>query len=225
MHRKRRTIGRLTGLGFLVTLLAGCSLGTTSTPASAAAAATPTATVPPTATVAPTATPFFVNGIAYQRVTDSMFGFSIALPADMQLNLQEPAPQNNGDHVIWMSADANAQTAMEVDFGGGVANFQPNQCPGAISGPLISVVTVGQGIKAYQDNGLTIGHTSTGGAAIPSISVSFVSKGIVVGISLKPYSQGRTGDELMAQYGPIWQEMLMSFKPGAFVNPTPPCGS
>lgn len=218
-----RIAGLLLGPVLLATLLAGCGQGTTSI--SGTAAATPTTAIPPTATARATATPFFVDGVGYQRVTDSMFGFSFAIPADMQPNLQESTPQNGGDHVIWMSADSNAPTAMEVDFGGGVANFQPNQCPGAISSPLISVVTVGSGIKAYQTNSISVTPTtSQGGAFVPNISVSFVSNGIVVGINLIPQTQG-TPDQRMATYGPIWQEMLASFTPGTVVNPNPPCGS
>jgi hypothetical protein len=163
-----------------------------------------------------------VNGIAYQRVTDSTFGFSFALPADMRLNLQEPVSQTGGDHVIWMSADTKAPTALEVDFGGGTAGYSGNQCPSAFPSP--TVVTVGVGITGYQENGLAIGPTSSGGAGIRQISVAFVSNGVVVSISLIPYTQG-TGDELMARYGGIWQEMLASFQPGTVVNPTPPCGS
>lgn len=220
MHRNRLIIGLLTGMALLVTLLTGCGQGTNNVPVTAAA--TPTATTQPTATMAPTVTPFFVNGIAYQRVTDSMFGFSFNLPADMQLNLQEAVSQSGGDHVIWMSADQNAQTAFEVDFGGATTGYSANQCPSAIPGA--TVVTVGAGITGYQVNALTIGQTSSGVAGVRKIVVSFVSNGVVVGIRLIPYTQG-TADELMARYSPFLQEMLASFKSGTVVNPSPPCGS
>jgi hypothetical protein len=59
--------------------------------------------------------------------------------------------------------------------------------------------------------------------AIPKFSVSFVVHGVVVAIQLDPVTHGDMSN-LVARYGPIWQEMLASFKPGTFVNPSAPCG-
>lgn len=219
MSRHCRTIGLLTGLALLVTLLAGCDLSTTRTPA--VAAATPTATSQPTATVAPTATPFFVNGKAYQRVTDSMSGYSFAIPADAQYLRTNPLPLGVvGDSVTWSDADSNLLNGLDIDFSAATGYAAP-QCPQAI--PDATVVDVGSGIKGYQSGSLMIGPPPQGEIAIPKISVSFVLHGVVVDIQLDPATHGDMSN-LEERYGPIWQEMLASFQPGTFVNPTPPCG-
>lgn len=220
MHRPRRTVGLLTGLALLVALLAGCGQGTTSTPL--AVAASPTATAQPTATVAPTATPFFVNGLAYQRVTDSMSGFSFAIPADAKYLSANPLPLGVvGDSVTWSDGDSNRSNGLNVDFGSAIGDAAP-ECPQAI--PDAKIVTVGSGIKGYQSGSLMIGPPPQGEIAIPKISVSLVVHGVVVDIQLDPLTNGDMSN-LMARYGPIWQEMLASFQPGTVVNPTPPCGS
>ena len=220
MSRHFRAIGLLTGLTLLVSLLVGCSQSTPSTPA--AVVATPTAALPPTATVAPTATPFFVNGIAYQRVTDSMSGFSFAIPADAQYLRTNPLPLGVvGDSVTWSDGDSNLSSGLNVDFGSAIRDAAP-QCPQAI--PDATVVDVGSGIKGYQRNDLVIGPAPQGAVAIPKISVSFVVRGVVVDIQLDPLTNGDMSN-LVARCGPIWQEMLASFQPGTFVNSTPPCGS
>lgn len=149
-----------------------------------------------------------------------MFGFSFALPADMQQGQVQDEPQFGGDFNSWASSDSNSPLALNVTFGGNTKGLETNQCPGAISGPIISKVSVGSGITAYQINNLDTGPAPQGGASVPNISVSFVSNGIVVAIELTPQSQGN----LMARYGPIWQEMLASFEPGTVANPNPPCG-
>lgn len=220
MPRNRRLVGQLAGLALLATLLVGCGPVTTSAPA---ATATSTATVPPTATVAlPTATPFTVDGVAYQRVTDSMSGFSFAIPADAKYLSTNPLPLGvTGDSVTWSDADSNLSNGLDVDFGSATGDAAP-QCPQAI--PDTTVVDVGSGIKGYQRNDLVIGPAPQGAVAIPKISVSFVVHGVVVDIQLDPVTHGDTSN-LLAQYGPIWQEMRASFQPGAVVNPTPPCGS
>ena len=216
MPRNRRLVGPLTGL----VLLAGCGVGTTST--SASAAATPTTPAPPTATVLPTATPFFVNGLAYQRVTDSMAGYSFAIPADAKYLSTNPLPLGVvGDSVTWSDADSNLSNGLDVDFGSATGDAAP-QCPQAI--PETTVVDVGSGIKGYQSGSLMIGPPPQGEIAIPKISVSFVVSGVVVDIQLDPATHGDMSN-LAGRYGPIWREMLASFQPGAVVNPTPPCGS
>lgn len=221
MNRIRHIAGLLLGPVLLATLLAGCGQGTTSI--SGTAAATPTIAIPPTATARPTPTPFFVNSVGYQRVTDSMFGFSFAIPADMQLNLEESAPQFGGDHVIWMTPDSDQSNGLEIDFGGGVTGFAANQCPQAIPGATI--VTVGPGIKGYQTNNLVTGSVPPGGGvALPNISVSLVSNGIVTGIKLLPATNGDPAS-IIKRTMSIWQEILASFTPGTVVNPTPPCGA
>jgi hypothetical protein len=219
MHRNCRLVGLLTGLALLVSLLVGCGESAPSTPV--ASAPTPTATSQPTETASPTPTPFFVDGKAYQRVTDSMFGFTFAIPTDTQQQQSQTEPNTGGDFNSWTSSNSDSSLALNITFGGDTKGLAANQCPGAISGPLISVVTVGQGITAYQINGFVSPTVPQGAASVPSISVSFVSNGVVVSIQLTPQTQGN----LMARYGGIWQEMLASFQPGAFVNPTPPCGS
>ena len=217
MSRHCRTIGLLTGLTLLVTLLAGCALSTTRTPA--VTAATPTATAQPTATASPTAAPFFVDGKAYQRVTDSMSGYSFAIPADAQYLRTNPLPLGVvGDSVTWSDGDANLSNGLDVDFGSATGDAAP-ECPQAISDTTI--VDVGSGIKGYQRNNLVIGP---GVFAVPTIRVSFVVHGVVVDIQLDPVTHGDMSN-LVERYGPIWQEMLASFQPGTVVNPTPPCGS
>ncbi len=221
MHRNRHLVGLLTGLALLVSLLVGCGQSTPST--SVAAAPTPTPTSQPTATASPTATPFFVDGKAYQRVTDSMFGFTFAIPADAQyLNPNPQPPGFVGDSVTWSDADSNPSNGLDVEFGGATSGYAANQCPQAIPGAMI--VTVGPGIKGYQSNNLVLGSTPQGTVGLPSISVSFVSNGIVVGIKLLPATHGDSSN-ITERYMGIWQEMLASFKPGTVVNPTPPCGS
>ena len=220
MSRHCRAIGLLTGLTLLVTLLVGCSQSTPSTPV--AAAPTPTATSQPTATASPTAAPFFVDGKAYQRVTDSMSGYSFAIPADAQYLRTNPLPLGVvGDSVTWSDADSNLSNGLDVDFGSATGDAAP-QCPQAI--PDTTIVTVGSGIKGYQTGNLVIGPAPQGAFAVPKIRVSFVVHGVVVDIQLDPVTHGDMSN-LVERYGPIWQEMLASFQPGTVVNPTPPCGS
>ena len=222
MQRIRHIGGLLLGPALLVTLLAGCGQGTASASGAATATATPTAATLPTMTARVTATPFFVNGVGYQRITDSMFGFSFAIPSDMQLNLQESTPQFGGDHAILMTPDSDQSNGLEIDFGGGTRGFAANQCPQAIPGATIA--TVGPGIKGYQTNNLVSGSVPPGGGvALPNISVSFISNGVVIGINLLPAMNGDRTTIIERTLG-IWQEMLASFQPGTVVNPNPPCG-
>jgi len=221
MTRIRRIAGLLLGPVLLVALLAGCGQGTTSI--SGAAAASPTVAISPTATARPTATPFYVDGVGYQRVTDSMFGFSFAIPADAQYLSANPQPPGiEGDSVTWSDADTNQSNGFDVDFGGATSGYAANQCPQAIPGA--TVVTVGPGIKGYQSNNLVVGSTPQGAAGIPSISVSLVSNGVVIGIKLLPATHGDSSN-ITERYMGIWREMLASFTPGTVVNPNPPCGS
>jgi hypothetical protein len=217
MHRNCRLVGPLKGLALLASLLVGSGQ---SAPRSAVAAApTPTATSQPTDTASPTATPFFVNGVAYQRVTDSMSGFSSAIPADAKYLMTNPLPLGVvGDSVTWSDADSNLSNGLDIDFGPATGYAAP-QCPQAI--PDATVVDVGPGIKGYQSGSLVIGPGQ--GVAIPKLSVSFVVHGVVVAIQLDPVIHGDMSN-LVARYGPIWQVMLASFKPGTFVNPSAPCG-
>lgn len=107
MHRNCRLVGLVKGLALLVSLLVGCGQSAPSSPV--AAAPTPTATSQPTETASPTATPCFVDGIAYQRVTDSMSGFSFAIPADAKYLMTNPLPLGVvGDSVTWSDADSNS---------------------------------------------------------------------------------------------------------------------
>lgn len=185
--------------------------------------ATPTTTISPTATALPTATPFFINGTAYQRVTDNMFGFSFAMPADAQYLSTNPQPPGIvGDSITWSNTDTNLTNGFDVNFGGATSGYAANECPQAIPGTTI--VTVGPGIQGYQSNNLVIGTTSQGAVGIPKISVSFVSNGVVIGIELLPATHGDSSN-ITERYMGIWQEMLASFKPGTVVNPNPPCGS
>lgn len=221
MHRNCRLVGLLTGLALLVSLLVGCGQSAPSTPV--AAAPTPTAISQPTATASPTATPFFVDGKAYQRVTDSMFGFTFAIPADAKYLSTNPLPLGVvGDSITWSDADSNPSNGLDAEFGGATNGYAANQCPQALPGTTI--VTVGPGIKGYQSNNLVLGSTPQGAAGLPSISVSFVSNGNVVGIKLLPATHGDSSN-ITGRYMGIWQEMLASFKPGTFVNSSPPCGS
>ncbi len=182
-----------------------------------------TATPQPTATAPPTATPFFVDGIAYQRVTDSMFGFSFAIPADAQFLNTTPLPLGLvGDSITWSDADSNQSNGLDVDFGGATNGYAANQCPQAL--PRATIVTVGPGLKGYQTNNLVIPPAPQGAAGLPSIGVSFVSNGVVIGIKLRPATHGDSSN-ITERYMGIWQEMLASFQPGTVVNPTPPCGS
>lgn len=167
-------------------ILAGCGVGTGGSSLSA------TATPPPqaTATPQPTATPFTVGGVSYKLVTDSMFGFSFAIPADAQQQQSQTEPSTGGDFNSWTTSNSNSWLALNITFGGDTKGLASNQCPGAISGPPITIVTVGQGITAYQMNDFVSPTVPQGAASVPSISVSFVSNGVVVGIQLTPQIQG-----------------------------------
>ena len=165
--RHRQLVGIVLTV-ILVMLLTACSIGAVGSAPSATATPLPqaTATPQPTATVAPTATPFFVNGIAYQRVTDSMFGFSFAVPADAQYLRTNPLPLGIvGDSVTWSDADSNQSNGLDVDFGGATNGYAANQCPQAL--PRATIVTVGSGLKGYQTNNLVIPPAPQGAAGHP----------------------------------------------------------
>ncbi len=213
-NRYSRVSGMAIGVMLLI-LLAGCGVGDVSSLPSA----TTTPLTQATATTQPTATPFTVGGVSYKLVTDSMFGFSFAIPADTRQLSISPQPQVGGDTNTWSDRDTGTSTVLNVDFGGATTGYTANQCPQSISGA--KQVSVGKGITGYEQDDLVIGSAPQGAAAIPEISVSFVSNGNVIFITLTPQTQGN----LTERYGGIWQEMLASFQPGTFTNPTPICDS
>lgn len=150
-----------------------------------------------------------------------MSGFSFAIPADAKYLRANPLPLGVvGDSVTWSDGDSNLSNGLDVDFGSAPGDAAP-ECPQAI--PDATVVDVGSGIKGYQSGSLVIGPEPQGAVAIPKLSVSFVVHGVVIDIQLDPLTNGDFSD-LVAQYSPIWPEMLASFQPGTVVNPTPPCG-
>ena len=221
--RHRQVVGIVLTV-ILVMLLTACSIGAVGSAPSATATPLPqaTATPQPTATASPTATPFFVDGIAYQRVTDSMFGFSFAIPADAQYLMTNPLPPGVvGDSVTWSDADSNQSNGLDVDFGGATNGYAANQCPQAIPGATI--VTVGPGIKGYQ-----IEQPCSSSATRRSRSPEYQC--LICLEWCRDWHQASPRDarrlqQITERYMGIWQEMLASFQPGTVVNPTPPCGS
>jgi hypothetical protein len=146
-----------------------------------------------------------------------MFGFSFAIPVDAQQLQSQPESATDGDFNLWSSPGNNDPLALGVSFGGARTGLAANQCPQGIPGATI--VTVGSGIKGYQLDDLVIGSLPPGAAAIPNISASFMSNGVMVSIELMPQTKGNLGE----RYGGIWREMLASFTPGVVVNPSPLC--
>ncbi len=176
---------------------------------------------PTTGSATPTPTPIVVDGVTYTTVTDAMFGFQIDLPVELkhQQTLSEPA--TGGDFNAWTGTLPGAVGEVDVRFGGNTTGVYANQCPQAI--PDATTVTVGSGLTGYQtENLLTATPPPQAASGGPLLSVGFVAKGVVIGMTLDGTPPG---DTFMQRDGGIWQHMLASFKPGSYVNATPPCGS
>ena len=190
-------------LALLALTLTGCATGSTGGQSSGTA----------TVSASPTATAIIVDGVRYQRVTDTMFGFQLDIPADATHTQSQTLSQTNGDSNQWDNASGR-----EIIFGGATTGIYPNQCPQVILGA--KVVTVGPGITGYQQDTLTVGSHPSGGVGGPSISVEFVSNGSLISFSL---AGPMPRDTFLQRYGAIWQHMLASFTPGSYVNPHPVC--
>lgn len=177
-----------------------------------------------TVSATPTPTPIVVDGVTYMTVTDAMFGFSIDIPTGMRKVNVEALPSTGGDVVTWSGTVPTSSDTIGVGYGGASTGLYPNECPQGL--PEATAVPVGHGITGYETNNLTLPSTPPPGGqgTPPSITVTFLSQGVVINFGLSatsPYGYAA----FMQRYGSIWQHMLASFKPGSYVNATPLCGA